>query len=626
MSEQEEDFAAMFEASTKARQFDRGQTIEGTIVAIGPKVAFVNVGGKGEAEIDVAELKDADGDIEVSVGDRIQAMVVSTSGGIVLSRKGVRNAATQRQLEDAYQAGLAVEGKVVQAVKGGYEVRIARERAFCPLSQIDIHRTADPAVHVGQTYAFRIIEYKDNGKDLVVSRRKLLEEEQRASAADVRKSIVPGAVITGRVVSVQDFGAFVDLGGGIQGLLHVSEMSWSRVGSANEVVAPGDQITVQGAARGRGDEQDLARAQAAARRSVGATSRGTYEVGQVAQGPRDPRRGLRRVRRAGARRRRTGARLDVRADRSRRRLGQVGAGRTHRRVPDPEHRYRRRSASDSRSSRTASRAAAPAASQDAISRGHDRDRQGRASREVRRVRVPVAGPHRPDAECRNRRGSRRGHAEGIPGRQRGGSRGARGRSGRQAHSPQQEGRRGEARAGGAARVHTPPPTPHRRRRWDRSPTSCATRSGAAKGCARRASDVGGTLDCAHFRSRSAATSPSLPRVADRSTSRPRYARSSPCFDGALDVCLDQALMVKRRRGAVRLADRRGSGPHSPSTRASHHAHRDRIEIAAQRLALVGVDRNNVLIIGRHMTGFLANDGAIERIVHAAEPERSRRSR
>ena len=118
MSEQEEDFATMFEASVKARQFDRGQTIEGTIVAFGPKVAFVNVGGKSEAQIDLAELKDADGDIEVSVGDRIQAMVVSTSGGIVLSRKGVRNAATQRELEDAFQAGLAVEGKVEKRREG----------------------------------------------------------------------------------------------------------------------------------------------------------------------------------------------------------------------------------------------------------------------------------------------------------------------------------------------------------------------------------------------------------------------------------------------------------------------------------------------------------------------------
>ena len=245
MSEQDEDFATMFEASLKARQFEQGQTLEGTIVAIGSEVAFVSVGGKSEAQIDIAELKDEDGDIEVSIGDRIQAVVVSTSGGIVLSRKGVRNAATQRELEDAFRAGLAVEGKVESVNKGGYEVRIARARAFCPLSQIDIVRTAEPAVHVGKTYTFRIIEYKDGGKSVVVSRRKHLEEEQQASADAVRASIVAGAVLTGRVVSVRDFGAFVDLGGGIQGLLHVSEMSWARVATPGEVVAAGDQITVK---------------------------------------------------------------------------------------------------------------------------------------------------------------------------------------------------------------------------------------------------------------------------------------------------------------------------------------------------------------------------------------------
>ena len=245
MSDQEEDFAAMFEASEKARQFTRGQTVEGRVVAIGPKVVFVDIGGKGEAEIDAAEFKDADGDVEVSVGERVTAMVVSTSGGIVLSRKGVRNAASQRELEDAYQAGLAVEGKVVQEVKGGYEVRVARERAFCPISQIDTARTEQPSVHVGQVYRFKIVEYKDGGRNIVVSRRKQLEEEQRASADEMRRTIVPGAVINGRVVSVPDFGAFVDLGGGIQGLLHVSEMSWTRVGSPHEVVAPGDQITVR---------------------------------------------------------------------------------------------------------------------------------------------------------------------------------------------------------------------------------------------------------------------------------------------------------------------------------------------------------------------------------------------
>src|SRR3954469_20703857 len=235
----------MFESSVSARQFKQGQLIDGTIVAIGPEVAFVSVGGKSEAQIALAELQDEDGNVDASVGDAIQAVVVSTSGGITLSRKGVRNAATQRELENAYSAGFAVEGKVAAVNKGGYEVRIARERAFCPLSQIDIVRTADPAVHVGKTYTFRIIEYKDGGQSIVVSRRKQLEHEQQASAAAVRASIVPGAVLAGRVVSVPDFGAFVDLGGGIQGLLHVSEMSWSRATTPGAVVAPGDQITVK---------------------------------------------------------------------------------------------------------------------------------------------------------------------------------------------------------------------------------------------------------------------------------------------------------------------------------------------------------------------------------------------
>src|SRR5262245_32119396 len=109
----------MFEASLQARQFDKGQTIEGVIVAIGPEVAFVDVGGKGEAVVDVAELKDADGAIEVAVGDRIRAVVVSTAGGLTLSRKLARGAATDRQLTDAYQARLPVEGKVEKEVKGG---------------------------------------------------------------------------------------------------------------------------------------------------------------------------------------------------------------------------------------------------------------------------------------------------------------------------------------------------------------------------------------------------------------------------------------------------------------------------------------------------------------------------
>jgi small subunit ribosomal protein S1 len=245
VTDSEEDFATMFEASVKARRFKRGQTIEGTIVAIGPEVALVNVGGKGEAQIEVSELKDFDGVLEVAVGDRIQATVVSTDGGLTLSRKLARGAASQRQIEDAFRAGLAVEGKVDSEIKGGYEVRIAGQRAFCPFSQIDLVRTTDPAQHVGRVYAFRIIEYKDGGKNLVVSRRALLEEEQRAHAVEVRQSIVVGDVLTGRVTTVPKFGAFVDLGAGVQGLLHVSEMAWTRVADPAQIVSPGQEITVK---------------------------------------------------------------------------------------------------------------------------------------------------------------------------------------------------------------------------------------------------------------------------------------------------------------------------------------------------------------------------------------------
>ena len=282
MSDPDEDFAAMFEASVKAKRFETGQTLTGTIVAIGPEVAFVDVGGKGEATIEIAELKDAEGDLEVAVGDRIQATVMSTAGGLTLSRKLVRGAATARQLEDAFRTGLPVEGKVERAVKGGYEVRIARQRAFCPFSQIDTLRT-DPSAHEGHVYEFRIIEYKEGGKNLVVSRRALLEEAQRASAAEIRRSIIVGAVMTGRVASVREFGAFVDLGGGVQGLLHVSEMGWSRVPDTSQIVKPGEEITVK-VLRVDDDKQKISLGLKQLTADPWSSVHATYAIGQVRTG------------------------------------------------------------------------------------------------------------------------------------------------------------------------------------------------------------------------------------------------------------------------------------------------------------------------------------------------------
>jgi small subunit ribosomal protein S1 len=283
LSEPDEDFASMFEASIQAKRIDKGQTIDGRIVAIGAEVAFVNVGGKGEAVIELAELKNDEGVLEVAVGDQIQAVVVSTEGGLTLSRRLARGAATDRQLEDAYRSGLSVEGKVEREVKGGYEVRIGRQRAFCPFSQIDIVRTTDPSQHIGHAYTFRIIEYKEGGRNLIVSRRTLLEEEQRASAIDVRRSIAVGAVLTGRVTSVREFGAFVDLGAGVQGLLHVSEMGWSRVSDTSQVVTPGQEITVK-VLRVDEDTQKIALGLKQLSADPWSTVPAMYEVGQVRTG------------------------------------------------------------------------------------------------------------------------------------------------------------------------------------------------------------------------------------------------------------------------------------------------------------------------------------------------------
>lgn len=284
MTEPEQDeFAALFEASTRARSLSKGQSVEGTIVGIGAEVALIDVGSKSEAVLDVAELKDDDGVLEAAVGDRIQAVVIDTAGGIKLSRKLARKAATDKELEQAFHSGLPVDGVVQGLVKGGYDVKVARSRAFCPFSQIDLFRTENPDLHVGQTYTFRITEFRDGGRSIVVSRRAVLEVEQQARAEEVRRSVVPGAVLKGRVVSVPAFGAFVDLGGGVQGLLHVSEMGWSRVADASEAVKVGDEITVK-VLRVDQATQKIALGLKQLAEDPWSKVSGAYEVGQVRPG------------------------------------------------------------------------------------------------------------------------------------------------------------------------------------------------------------------------------------------------------------------------------------------------------------------------------------------------------
>jgi small subunit ribosomal protein S1 len=282
---QEEDFAALFAASQQTKRLATGETVEGTIVAIGPEVALVDVGAKGEASLAIDELENEDGGVDARVGDRIQATIVSMSGGIVLSRRLQRGAASRHQLETAFRAGLPVEGKVESQVKGGYSVTIARLRAFCPRSQIDTVRDTDPASHPGRVYEFRIIEFGDDGRRFVVSRRALLEQEQKKRADEVRRSLVPDAVVTGRIVSVRDFGAFVDLGAGVQGLLHVSEMGWSRVNDPSQMFSPGDEITVKVLRiESKNGEEKIALGLKQLTDDPWSSVQGKYPAGQIAQG------------------------------------------------------------------------------------------------------------------------------------------------------------------------------------------------------------------------------------------------------------------------------------------------------------------------------------------------------
>ena len=216
----------------------QGEALRGTIVSISGDDAYISYGGPSEAVMDAAELEG------LEIGDQIEATVVKASGEIRVSRKLIKGKASLDQLRGAFEARLPVEGKVTGRNKGGFEVSVAGLRAFCPLSQIALGKIENPDSFVNQTMEFRVTELSDDGRRVVVSRAALLKEAAAERAAETRERIVPGAELTGRVKTLTPFGAFVDLGG-IDGLLHVSEMSRRRVTDPKEVVEVGQEVQVK---------------------------------------------------------------------------------------------------------------------------------------------------------------------------------------------------------------------------------------------------------------------------------------------------------------------------------------------------------------------------------------------
>jgi small subunit ribosomal protein S1 len=245
--EDEGSFAELLETSpqTLGTQFASGDTVSGTVVKITKDTVFVDLGGKSEGTADVREFLDKDGNLSLKEGDRVELRVATLRGGIHLSKAiKVHGAEAIELLRDAQRNQIPVEGRVAAVNKGGFEIDISGTRAFCPVSQIDLQYCEKPEEHIGARYQFRIMEIKEKGKNIILSRRVLLQEEQDKKAKETLYSLKEGLELEGTITRLTDFGAFVDIGG-IEGMVHVSEISHIRINQPSEVLKLGQKVRVQ---------------------------------------------------------------------------------------------------------------------------------------------------------------------------------------------------------------------------------------------------------------------------------------------------------------------------------------------------------------------------------------------
>jgi small subunit ribosomal protein S1 len=246
MMENDESFADMFEASLSqvGQQLEPGKKIEATILQIGKDWSFLDVGQKGEGVLATAELLNNDGEAQYAVGDKISAYFLSRSGGELrfTTKIGGGGSGTE-QLENAFQSGIPVDGRIEKEIKGGFEVKLSGNiRAFCPFSQSGM-RQAEPADLIGESLSFKITQFSERGRNIVVSHRAILDEEREQLRVSLRDTLKEGMVVKGTVTNILDFGAFVDIGG-IEGLLPISEISYGRVEDINEILSSGQELEV----------------------------------------------------------------------------------------------------------------------------------------------------------------------------------------------------------------------------------------------------------------------------------------------------------------------------------------------------------------------------------------------
>ncbi len=255
----EENFADLLEAfSPEARREPRvGDRVKGRIVSIGKESVFVDTGMKIDAVVDRSELVDDQQQLTVAEGEEVELYIAALGENEIRLSRAISGAGGLHVLREAHQKGAPVEGRVKEVCKGGFQIEILERRAFCPISQIDIGPVPDPTVHVGATYPFLITRFEDRGRNIVVSRRTLLNRELAESRRQFLAALSVGDICDGTVARVLPFGAFVTISPGLEGMVHVSEISWSRTAAAEELLKPGDRVRVKviGIEGGEGQKQ-----------------------------------------------------------------------------------------------------------------------------------------------------------------------------------------------------------------------------------------------------------------------------------------------------------------------------------------------------------------------------------
>ncbi|MDO9576579.1 MAG: S1 RNA-binding domain-containing protein [Candidatus Cloacimonadales bacterium] len=238
---EESSFEHMLEESlANIQQLEVGDKVSGEILNITDSYIFVSLGGKRDAYAEKVDYKDKKGNLNYKVGDVLKGYVVKYSETETLIAKSLL-AVNMRILEEAFESKVPIRGKVTSLTKGGYNIDISGIRVFCPLSHIDGKLVTDPQQYVSETYDFRIIDFKENGRNIVVSRRVILDEEKDQIKLETLAKLSIGSVVQGVVTRLTSFGAFIDLGG-IEGLLHISQFSWTHIDSPSDVLNIGDTI------------------------------------------------------------------------------------------------------------------------------------------------------------------------------------------------------------------------------------------------------------------------------------------------------------------------------------------------------------------------------------------------